>query len=101
MNATTLLSGDVSAQSWEHHQLLMKSKCWPRWPCLVEGALRVRRAASWADTLSMVRRRHPLIAETMIRHLEAPCFQAVPRVEEEPEPTEIQFLSDVVVARSE
>ena len=81
-----------------------------------EAQVPVRRAAhvaSWADTLSMVRQRHLLIAETMIRHLEegtAPCFQAVwecrelveeaglevpswtelsvspPRFEEEPEP---------------
>ena len=49
----------------------------------LSSALRVRRAAhfaSWADTLSMVRQRQPVVAETMIRHLEqgaAPCFQAV------------------------
>ena len=36
--------------------------------------------AIWADFLRMVRDRHPLVAELMIRHLEegiAPCFQAV------------------------
>ena len=84
----------------------------------LSSALRVRRAAhfaSWADTLSMVRQRHPIVAETMIRHLEggvAPCFQAVrecrelveeagltvpswtvllqtrPQVEEDPEPNQ-------------
>ena len=49
----------------------------------LSSVLRVRRAAhfaSWADTLSMVTQRHPVVAETMIRHLEqgaAPCFQAV------------------------
>ena len=35
--------------------------------------------ASWADSLRMVRKRHPIIAELMIRHLEVggvPCFQA-------------------------
>ena len=36
--------------------------------------------ASWADALSMVRKRHSFIAESMIMHLEVggvPCFQAV------------------------
>ena len=35
--------------------------------------------ASWVDSLRMVRKRHPIIAESMIRHLEVggvPCFQA-------------------------
>ena len=48
----------------------------------LSSAHRVRSAAhfaSWADALSMVRKRHPVIAESMIRHLEVggvPCFQA-------------------------
>ena len=48
----------------------------------LSSARRVRSAAhfaSWADALTMVRKRHPVIAESMIRHLEVgvvPCFQA-------------------------
>ena len=48
----------------------------------LSSAHRVRSAASfasWADSLRMVRKRHPIIAESMIRHLEVggvPCFQA-------------------------
>ena len=47
------------------------------------SAQRVKGAAhfaSWADCLCMVRDKHPLVAELMIRHLEEgtpPCFQAV------------------------
>ena len=33
LNATTLLFGDASAQSWDHHQLLTKPRCWPHWSC--------------------------------------------------------------------
>ena len=84
----------------------------------LSNTLRVRRAAhfaSWADTLSMVRQRHPVVVETMIRHSEfgtALCFQVVrecrelveevgltvpswielsvtrPQLEEEPEPNQ-------------
>ena len=48
----------------------------------LSSAHRVRSAAyfaSWADSLRMVRKRHSIIAESMIRHLEVggvPCFQA-------------------------
>ena len=36
--------------------------------------------ASWADSISMVRKRHPTIADAMIKGIDrnpAPCFQSV------------------------
>ena len=61
------------------------------WPCLQEdwgyrARTKVRSAAhfaTWADALSMVRKRHPDIAESMIMHLEAggvPVCRGVQRV---------------------
>ena len=51
------------------------------WSCHNQQGLRVpgvpAHFASWADALSMVRQRHPLIAETMIRL----CFQGCGRAE--------------------
>ena len=84
LNATTLLSGDVSAQSSAPDEAqVLATLALSGGGLGLSSAQMVRRAAhfaSWADELSMVRQRHTLIAETTIRHLEegtALCFQAV------------------------